>query len=85
MVEDTALVRDKNKYFFGNESMGIVNPDIEMSPTGNGGNQAIYTTSSTHSRMESYKVNPMFHETKDSNEQSSVAGKSSISTGHEVR
>jgi hypothetical protein len=84
MVENTSLVNSRNRYFYNDESVGIENPDIEMSPKGNGASsQAVYTTSPAHSRMESYKVNPMFHETK-SYEQSSVAGKSSISTGQEV-
>ena len=85
MVENTTLVSDRNRYFFNNESVGIVNPDIEMSPTGNGAREhAVYTTSPAHSRMESYKVNPMFHETKSHTEQSSMGGKSSISNGQEV-
>ena len=82
-MENTTLVNDRNRYFFNDESVGIVNPDIEMSPKGNGAS-AVYTTSPAHSRMESYKVNPMFHESKSYTEQSSVAGKSSISTGQEV-
>ncbi len=83
-MENTTLVNDRNRYFFNDESVGIVNPDIEMSPKGNGANShAVYTTSPAHSRMESYKVNPMFHESKSYTEQSSVAGKSSISTGQQ--
>ena len=85
MVENTTLVSDRNKYFFHNESVGIINPDIEMSARTGVNQQAIYTTSSTtQSRMESYKVNPMFHETKSHGEQSSIGGKSSVSAGQEV-
>lgn len=86
MVESTTLVSDRNKYFFHNESVGIVNPDIEMSTTRSAVNQqAIYANNSTaHSRMESYKVNPMFHETKSYGEQTSIGGKSSVSAGQEV-
>ena len=88
MVGDTILVNDRNKYFYNDESVGIVNQDIEMSPKGNGASShAVYTTtpaqSQSHAKMESYKVNPMFHESK-SYEQSSEAGKSSISTGQDV-
>ncbi|XP_028399458.1 uncharacterized protein LOC114522881 [Dendronephthya gigantea] len=84
MVDNTTLV-DRNRYFFGNESVGIENPDIEMSArNGKNQNAAIYTTSPPQqTRLESYKVNPMFYETKSQAEQSSVGGKSSVSTGQE--
>lgn len=84
MVEDTQLINDKNRYFFHNESVGIVNTDIEMSANNvTRSPDPVYSTSPVRSRMESYKVNPMYHETS-MGEQSSVGGKSSVSSAQEV-
>lgn len=86
MENNTALFGRQSNYFFGDESVGIENPDLEMSQPRKSKSQhvAIYTTSPAQTRMESYKVNPMFHETKSQAEQSSMDGKSSASTGQEV-
>ena len=83
-VDDNRLVGEKNKYFYNNESMGIVNQDVEMTPRGDQEpNKDIYTTTPT--RMESYKVNPMFHEEKAAIDHYSTGTKGSTSnSAHEV-
>ncbi|WP_395239351.1 hypothetical protein, partial [Salmonella sp. s54412] len=76
-VDDSRLIGEKNKYFFNGESMGIVNQDIELNARPE--NKDIYTTPT---RMESYKVNPMFQEDKTTEEQNPET-KSSTSNGQE--
>lgn len=46
--------------------MGFVNQDVELAPRN--GNKEIYATTTAPTRLESYKVNPMFNDTKGSDQ-----------------